>query len=207
MTEDDVQIIEKTTPFQGHFRIERYRLRHRLFEGGWSDTMERELFARGHAVAAVLFDPQRDELVLIEQFRVGVLGAQGAHGFEHSSWLLECVAGVIEEGESLEDVVRRETREEAGLAVTDLIPACVYLASPGASSETVHVFCGRVDAASAGGVHGLNDENEDIRVMAVPVTKVFQWLDEGRFVSALSLVGLQWFRHRHDDLRRRWRGA
>ena len=84
-----------------------------------------------------------------------------------SPWLLECVAGIIEEGESPEDVARRETVEEAGCEILDLFPVCHYLASPGGSSESIFVFCARVDASTAGGVFGLAEEHEDIRVRAI----------------------------------------
>ena len=205
MDRDDIEVIDKETAYQGHFRIDRYRLRHRKFDGGWSAELKREMFERGHAVAAVLYDPDREEVVLVEQFRMGAMSAAETPWYDGSPWLVECVAGIIEDGERPEEVVRREAEEEAGCVVHELEYACTYLASPGASSETVFVYCGRVDASAVGGIHGLDHEGEDIRVMAVPVAEAMAWLDEGRFVNALTLIGLQWFRHHRERLRAAWR--
>ncbi len=207
MTEDDVEIIEKTTPFKGYFQIDRYRLRHRLFAGGWSDSMTREVFERGHATAVLPYDADLDTLVLIEQFRTGAFAAMQSAlcaGY-HEPWLVECVAGIIEEGETPEDVAYRETIEETGCRLSDLVSVCRYLVSPGGSSETVFVFCGRVDASNAGGIHGLVHENEDLRVLAVPPADAFALLDSGRIVNAMTVIALQWFRANHARLRESWR--
>ena len=206
MAEDDVEIIEKTTPFNGYFQIDRYRLRHRLFEGGWSGEFEREIFERGHAVSVLLLDPVLDRVVLIEQFRAGAFAALASPWFDKgaSPWLVESIAGIIEDGESPEDVARRETREEAGCEILDLVPICHYLVSPGGTSESVFVFLGRVDATKAGGVHGLDAEHEDIRVLAVPTAEALGWLDEGRIVNAMTIIALQWLRANHTEMLSRW---
>ena len=194
-----VDIIEKTAVYNGYFRINRYRLRHGLFAGGMSAPIQREVFERGHAVGVLPYDPVRDEVVLIEQFRIGAFVA----GF--TPWLTEIVAGIIEDGETPEDVAKRETLEEAGLTVSDLLPMCRYVVSPGGASESVHVFLGRVDAGHAGGIHGLNSEDEDIRVEALPWTEARALLDHGKITNALGLVALQWLALHRDDVRARWR--
>ena len=208
MTPEDVEILENDVPFRGYYRIETYRLRHRLFAGGWSEPMRRELLERGHAAAVVLFDPDRDELVLIEQFRIGAFAALAAPcvTMERTPWLWEIVAGIIDDGEQPEEVARREALEEAGCEVHELEFACQFLVSPGVCSESITVFCGRVDASHVGGLYGLDHEHEDIRVSAVPALEVFEWLDEGRFVNATAIVALQWFRLRYEEFRWKWRG-
>lgn len=202
----DVDVAAQETLFRRYLRVDGYRLRHRTYAGGWSATLDREVLERGHAVAAVLYDPDRDLLVLIEQFRIGALAAAASPWLKTGPWLVECVAGIIEDGESPEDVVRRESQEEAGCTVGEVIHACTYMPSPGASSETIQVFCGQVDAATVGGVHGVAGEGEDIRAMAVPVETAMAWIDEGRLVSSLVLIALQWFRRHHADIRARWAG-
>lgn len=206
MNADDVEIIDKTTPYRGYFRLDVYRLKHRLFEGGWSGEMTREVFERRHAVCVLLFDPQRDELVFIEQFRPGAFAALSSPWFgdDASPWLMECVAGIIEEGETPEDVARREAVEEAGVEIADLLPICHYFASPGGSTESIFAFCGRVDASRADGIHGVTDEHENIRVQVMTVKEAFELLDQGRINNAMTLVPLQWFRTNHQSLRSRW---
>jgi ADP-ribose pyrophosphatase len=194
-----VDIIEKRVAYQGYFRIDRYRLRHELFGGGMSKPLEREVFERGHAVGLLPYDPQRDVVVLIEQFRVGAYAA----GFD--PWMLEIVAGIVEDGETPEDVARRESREEADLALTDLIPMCHYIASPGGASETCRLFLGRVDSSGVGGIHGLDHEDEDIRVESMPFAEARRLLDAGRLTNALSIIALQWLALHRDEVRAKWR--
>ncbi|MBL8501099.1 MAG: NUDIX domain-containing protein [Nitrosomonas sp.] len=184
--------------FEGFFRIEKYRLRHRLFNGGWSRPLSRELFERGHAAAVLPYDPIRDAVILIEQFRVGALTAPGG------PWLLEIVAGMIESGETAQDVVKRESIEEADCIITDLLPVCDFLVSPGGTSERIALFCGRADAAKTGGIHGSPEEDEDIKVHVVPLDTAFTFLQSGRINSASAIIALQWLALNREQVRTRW---
>ncbi|MCW8983112.1 MAG: NUDIX domain-containing protein, partial [Gammaproteobacteria bacterium] len=132
--EGKIELLECETGYQGFFRLERYRLRHRLFAGGMSPTITRELFERGHAAAILLYDPDLDQIVLVEQFRIGALNARGG------AWLYEIVAGIIESGEEGEAVARRESVEEAGCEVGRVEKICDYLVSPGGTSETISLY-------------------------------------------------------------------
>lgn len=209
MTANDVVTEKLETPFKGFFQMDRYHIRHKRFDGGWTDTFSREIFERGHAVACVLFDPKLDVLVMVEQFRIGAYAALNSPWYskaeeKDSPWLLEHIAGIIDEGESPEEVVRREAMEEAGVLVTDILPIHKCLMTPGGSSESCHIYCGRVDAANAGGIHGLEHENEDIKVHVIPTKKAFELLALGRTNNAMTVIGLQWLQLNHADLLRRW---
>jgi ADP-ribose pyrophosphatase len=205
-TAADVEVLEREAAYEGYFRIDRYRLRHVRFGGGWSEPMRREIFERGHAVAIVLYEPERDLLVLIEQFRPGAfVAAREPHlAGRFTPWLIEIVAGIIDPGEGPEDVVRREAMEEAGCQVLALEPILPILASPGGTSETVFLYLGRIKAPETGGIHGLDDEHEDIRVIVAPSDDVFSWMDGGRIVNGPGLVALFWFRVHRDAIRTRW---
>ncbi|HEV7368995.1 NUDIX domain-containing protein [Arenibaculum sp.] len=200
MPDRNVDILQKKTLFQGYFRIDSYRVRHRKFDGGWSEAIEREVFERGHAAAVLPYDPDRDAVVLIEQFRVGALAA-GRH-----PWMLEVVAGMVEEGETPEAVARREAVEEAGCRIGELVGIADFLASAGASSETIRLYCGRIDSTGAGGVFGLAEENEDIRVRAMPADEAIALLDGGTLVNAPVIIALHWLARRREELRRLWAG-
>jgi|APTNR8051073442_1049403.scaffolds.fasta_scaffold16299_4 ADP-ribose pyrophosphatase len=207
MTERDIDLLERETRYEGIFRVERWRLRHRRFDGDWSPPFDREIFQRGHAAAIVLYDADRDLLVLIEQFRIGALAAAEAPETEGDiePWMIEIVAGIIDDGETAAIVARRESEEEAGVTVTDLEMVGRFVLSPGVCSETIALYCGRVVAPDVGGIHGLAHEHEDIKVHLVPPADVFRWLDEGRITNATALVGLLWFRLNHDRIRQHWR--
>lgn len=201
MTRSDVEIIEKKVCYEGFFRIERYRLKHQLYNGSWSSEIVRELFERGHAAAVLPYDPVRDEVILIEQFRVGALDAPDG------PWLMEIVAGVIDEGETTEDVVKREAVEEAGCTITELMPICDYLVSPGGTSEMISLYCGRVDATGVGGIHGLDEENEDIKVTAIPYHDALSLLDSGKINSASPIMAMQWLALNRQRIRTLWTGS
>jgi ADP-ribose pyrophosphatase len=193
-----VALLAHENAYRGYFRIDRYRLQHRRFDGGWTDDLEREVFERGRAVALLPYDPLRDEVVLIEQFRVGAYAA----GSE--PWLLEIVAGIIEPGETPEHVARREAEEEAGLTVKRIEPIAEVFVSPGGATEKVTIFCGEVESAGAGGFHGLPSEGEDIRVLVRPFAEIPPALAAGKFTNAPILIALQWLAANRDRLRQSW---
>ena len=183
----DVELLSRKSLYQGYFRLDEYRLRHRRFDGGWSRPLTREVLERGHAVAVLPYDKTRGEVVLIEQFRAGPY----AHGGE--PWQLEVIAGIIGQGETAEDVVRREALEEANCLLGDkLIPISSYYMSPGAVSEHMQVFCAATDSAELGGVHGLDSEDEDIRVVTLPLNHAFQLLTDGSICNSPAIIALQW---------------
>ncbi|MHC9003935.1 ADP-ribose diphosphatase [Enterobacter adelaidei] len=196
---NDVEIIAREMLYSGFFSMELYRFRHRLFNGEMSGEIRREIFERGHAAVLLPFDPVRDEVVLVEQIRIA------AYDVSESPWLLEMVAGMIEEGESVEDVARREALEEAGLVVGRTKPVLSYLASPGGTSERLSIMVGEVDATTADGIHGLADENEDIRVHVVSREQAYQWVEEGKIDNAASVIALQWLQLHYQTLRNEWK--
>ena len=194
----DVEVIERETVYQGYLKVHRYRLRHRLFSGGWSGEMTREVMERAHAVTVLPYDPKQDTVVFVEQFRPGL--------FEdgREPWSIECVAGLIEEGESFKDVARRETKEEAGLDTLDLLQIYEMYASPGVFTEHVTLYLGRVDSTNAGGIHGIDHEHEDIRVFACPFGEALDLLDQGRIIVSHTIISLQWLALQRDEIRKRW---
>lgn len=198
-TKNDVEIIARETLYNGFFSLKRWRFRHRLFNGEMSGEVTREIFERGHAAVLLPYDLARDEVVLIEQIRIP------AYDISETPWLLELVAGMIEEGESVEDVARREAVEEAGLQVGRVKEFMSYLASPGGTSERLSLMVGEVDATQAKGIHGLVDENEDIRVHVVSREQAYQWVEEGKIDNAASVIALQWLQLHYEKLRTEWK--
>jgi ADP-ribose pyrophosphatase len=183
----DVKILNQDTVYNGFFRMEKYHLQHTLFAGGWSGEITRELFVRNNCVAVILYDPNRDKVVLIEQFRVGA-----AQNPINTPWLIEIVAGIIEDGETPEDVARRESIEEAGCEIIELIKINTFYLSPGGSSEKITLFCGFVNSENIGGIHGLADENEDILVRAVPFSEAYEMVLTNQIDSAIPTIAIQW---------------
>ena len=197
-SDERVEILDKDRVFDGYFQVDRYRLRHRKFEGGWTAPLSREVFERGHAAAVLPYDPVVDKVVLIEQFRAGALAAG------RDPWLIEIVAGILEPDETPQALARREAVEEAGCTISELEPIADLLLSPGACSETVVIYCGRVDSSGRGGVHGLDSEGEDIRVTVCSADEAFALVAEGKVSNAVALIALQWLALNREALRRLW---
>ncbi|MBT8449440.1 MAG: NUDIX domain-containing protein [Gammaproteobacteria bacterium] len=195
---NDYRIINKTRIFQGYFAIDEYELQHRLFDGGWSAQFKRELFERGHAVAVILYDPKRDEVILLEQFRVGALTS------ERTPWMIECVAGIVEPNETPEQVAIREVEEEAGVIIDTVELIGKFYTTPGGSSESISLYCARVNSEDVGGVHGLEYENEDIRVFSLAVNEVKERLNTGYFENATALLSMQWLVLNKERLQASW---
>jgi ADP-ribose pyrophosphatase len=192
------EVLGVETAFQGYYRLDRWRVRHTLFAGGWRAEQTREIFERGHAAAVLPYDPTTDRVVLIEQFRVAAIAKVA------TPWLIEIPAGIIDDGEDPEATVPREAMEEAGLGLARLFYVTRFLPSAGAMTEEVHVFVAQVDAATAGGLHGVDGEGEDIRVLVLPADEAIAMAQDGRIVSGSAVIALLWLALHRDELRRAW---
>lgn len=199
---DAVEIVAREEFSAGRYRVERFKLRHKLFRGGWTEILERDVVQRGQAAALLPYDPVSDVILLVEQFRIGAMRAG------QSPWMLEVVAGLIEANdETPEAVARRESAEECGCIVSTMEPIATYLPSPGLTTETLHLFCGRIDSRDAPRHAGLLEEGEDLRVHAWPWSKARRALDQGVFANAATLIALHWLARHRTALRQRWIGA
>jgi ADP-ribose pyrophosphatase len=187
---NDVEVATHERLYDGFLKVDRYRLKCRLFEGGWSREFQREVLVRHPGVGVLLYDPLLDKVLLVEQFRAGCL-SDASNG----PWALELVAGLLDDvSESFEEVAKREAQEEAGVVVQgDLLKVCEYYNSPGGSSERITVFCGRFDAANtSGGIFGLASESENIRTHVIDRAQALAGVRAGRIRNAMSIIALQW---------------
>lgn len=192
------EIVGKDVLYDGFYQMEKYYLKHTLYAGGWSEEISRELFRRTNCVAVLLYDPDTDKVVLIEQFRMGA----GVAEHNERAWLVEIVAGAIDEGETAEQVAHRESKEEAGCDILELQLINRFYTTPGGSSEKISLFYGRVDSSQIGGIHGLDHEGEDILVYAVPFEEAYQMIKDGRIESGIPMIAIQWLALNRDGLRK-----
>jgi len=192
------EILDKEIVYSGFFRMEKYRLKHTLYAGGWSAEITRELFVRGSCVAVLLYDPHTDKVVLIEQFRAGAILQPDR------AWLVEIVAGAIEKGETAEEVAYRESLEEAGCEIQELIVINEFYTTPGGAAERITLFCGKVDSSGVGGIHGLDHEDEDIWVRAVDFDEAYVMLENNEIESAIPIIAIQWLALNKQKLKQKW---
>jgi len=186
MTDKDTRdwVIERReTVYSGFYQIDRVHFKHTFHQGGWTQSLQRELFVRGNVVAVLPYDPSTDKVVLVEQFRIGAMHQKP------DPWLL------IEPNETPEEVAVRESREEAGLQLEQVELISHYLASPGATTEEVFIYFAETDLSQAGGVFGLAHEDEDIQVHVVSAEEAIGMLDSRKVRNAISVVALQWLQY------------
>lgn len=194
--QQDVEMLSEETLYKGHFHLKKIVFQHKLFKGGISGKVTRELVVKGEAAALIAYDPKLDNVVLVEQFRIGALDPTS----ERSPWLLELVAGMIEEGQTAAEVAIREAEEEAGLKVEEVEHVLSVWNSPGGTSERLHIFLGLVDSRQVGGIYGLDEEDEEMLVHTISREKAYQWVCEGKIDNVISVIGLQWLelnRHKY----------
>lgn len=183
---NDVQVLSCEPLYKGFFKCNKFTLKHKLFNGEWSQPIQREFFERGKAAALLAYDKEKDAVILVEQFRFGAMESK------QSPWLLELIAGMIDIGEDAQEVAKREAFEEAGLVIEECQFMLSYFVSPGGTTETLDLFIANVDSTNVGGVFGLDEEGEDIRVHVVPREQAYQWVKSGKIDNAATIIGLQW---------------
>lgn len=184
--------------YDGFFKLSLVKLKHELFKGGESELISRELIKRGDAVGVLPYDPVRDELVFVEQFRVGALNDPDG------PWLMEIIAGYKEPNETAEDVAIREAQEEADCQLDKLQLIHRYYSSAGGCDEQIHVYFALTNTEGIGGIHGLEEESEDIKVHVVSADQAMAWLDQGKIDSAMPIIALQWFRRERQRIRQEY---
>jgi len=185
---NDVRLLEEKTVYSGFFKIKQFLLKHKLFHGGESKMISRELFCRGNSVAVLLYDPVSDRVGLVKQFRIGCLNN------EHGPWVWEVIAGVNDKNERATHVAVREVQEESGITITEegLVTICNYYSSPGGTDERLHVFCAIISLPEVEEVHGLADEAEDILFTTFNCEAAFRAVREGIINNAATIIALQW---------------
>lgn len=200
-SQEDMEIVAEKTLYKGFFTLKQIQFKHKLFAGGESEVVTRELLIKGAASAVIAYDPKADSVVLVEQVRIGA-----AYHPEpmRSPWLLELIAGMVEKDEKPEEVALRESKEEAGITVKNLTHCLSVWDSPGGTVERLYLFVGKVDSTQAKGIHGLADENEDIRVHVVKREQAYQWMCEGKIDNGIAVIGLQWLQLNYAQLQKRW---
>jgi len=183
----------------GFFQVDQVRLTQRRHDNGWSRELQREVIVAREAVAVLLYDPDRDLVVLIEQLRLPASLA----GFP--AMQIEAVAGLMEAGESPVEMARREVFEETGAPLSgDPILITRMLTSPGSSTEIVNVFCGRIDSAAVPSFAGLASEDEDIRTLVMPPGEMLARIADGRIANGFTVLAGYWLAANRERIRQLW---
>jgi len=197
-TAADYKIEKREVIYKGFYQYVLYQLRHRLFSGGWTPSLQREVMERTSAVAVLPYDPHTDRVVLISQFRPGALNNIP------NPWLIEIIAGVYAAGEKPTEVALREAREEAGCQLSQLEAISDYFCSPGGTNEHLYIFCGCADLSQVGGIYGEKNENEDIYAATLTADEAFDLVRQHKIKTGPAVVSLLWLELNRRRLQEKW---
>ena len=181
------KITNKKNLYSGFFSLNKYEFVHRKHNGDWTSTVDREIFSGAHVSTLLPYDPIKKEIILIQQFRAGILSRY------NEDYLYEIVAGIIDKGETPEETAKRECYEETGCVVKKITPVQAYFPAPGSSESYYHLYLGEVNSFDGERIKGLESENEDILVKSFKVDNVREMLKNKQIKNGLTLIALQWF--------------
>ena len=179
-----VEVLSQTPLYEGYFRLDQFRLRHQLYDGAISAVMDRLVFERGDTVAVLLYDGDRDTVLLVEQFRFP------AHLRGDGGWLLEIIAGIVA-GEDRGDVAHRELMEETGVRIDELVYLMDFYPSPGACTERIALYLGYLGQGERAGAGGGVDEEEDIRLVELRFQDAWHMVQSNQIRDAKTIIALQ----------------
>ena len=181
------KIINKKNLYSGFFSLNKYEFTHEKHGGTWTDKVEREIFSGAHVSSLLPYDPLKKEIVLLQQFRAGVLSRYD------DDYLYEIVAGIIDKDENPEETAKRECLEETGCEVKKILPIQSYFPAPGSSESYYHLFLGEINSFDGERIMGLESENENILVRSFKIEQVSKMLKDKKIINGLTLIALQWF--------------
>lgn len=195
----DIEVIEKSSLYSGHLELQKFTFKHRLFNGTMSKPIIREVLVKPPFVGVLLFDPEAEVVIMVEQVRVGAVLND-----KTSPWILELVAGLIEPNETALNAAKRETFEETGCQMLASEFICSYILSPGTSTEQAHLYCGHVKTPVSSGFYGLETEDEDIKTHIFKLSEIFGLLQNGLLTNAASIIGIMWLKENVEKLKAKW---
>ena len=181
------KILSKKNLYDGFFKMNEVKIKYRKYDGNWSNEVTRELFGGAQVSAVLPYDPIKNEIILLQQFRAGTISKK------YDNYLFEIVAGIIDKGETPEQAAIRECLEETGCHVKKLTPIQSYFPAPGSSESFYHLFLGEIKTFEGTRIMGIESENEDIKVESFDVDEVKEKLNNKEILNGLTLIALQWF--------------
>lgn len=197
LTRSDVLTVQSAQPYTDYFAVEQQVLRFRQFDGQMGPEVTLASFKATDAALVLPYDPVRDRVMMVEQFRMGPY-VRG----DRVPWQLEPIAGRVDAGETPDQTARREAQEEAGLDLHDLRLIMRGYPSPGCMNEYYHIYLGLADLPDEiAGVGGLESETENIRSHLFSFDQAMDMFDQGKLRVVPLVNALLWLARHREHLR------
>jgi len=184
---NNIKILKKDKSYDGFNKINNYLFEFNNFANTEKLLCEKEIFERKDAIAVVLYDDINDKLLLIQQFRPGCYVKKGI------AYPFEIVAGLIDKNESMEKTIIRETKEESGIEITQIVKLCSFFPEISFSTREIHIFCGKFDSAKTQDYAGLEEENENTKIFLFSRREIKNMLKKNEIINSHTIIGLQYF--------------
>ncbi len=185
-----VNVARKRRIFNDFFKVDEAYLSYQQLDGQMSQVFRQLVFERGDSVAVLLWNKDTEQVILIKQFRYATYE-------KGPGWIIETIAGKLEENEIPEEAMRREVLEEVGYKVDELTYISTFYVSPGGTSERIILYYAEVsniDKVAQGG--GLIAEHEDIEIVEYTLPDLWIMLSMGHIVDAKTLIAIQWLKNK-----------
>ncbi len=194
-----VKIINQTTIFDDFFKIKKANLQYEMFDGQMSKTITRLNCERRNSVGAVIFNRDTQKVVLVNQFRFPCYQEQKSQ--YHEGWISEIIAGIVDEGETSEDAIKRETKEETGYIVEKTEKIGKFYLSPGYSSEQITLYYIEIDKQTLQNTNrGLLSEGENIKIVEYDLKDLYSAIYKNKLEDAKTIIGIQYLLNKHQLL-------
>jgi ADP-ribose pyrophosphatase len=176
---EEPEIVSRERIFNSFFALDEIKIRY----PSSSEDLTRHIIVPKQAVAILLYRKDTDKIVFSKQYRLAA-----------EQWLLEIPAGVMDaKNEKPEATACRESEEETGYKIESPQFITTYYPSPGNSSEKIHLYYAEVDAnAKTGDGGGLDDENENIKVLEIGFVKAMEMIDSSEINDGKTIIALLW---------------
>ena len=183
---DKISLVKEEILSENWYTLRKITFDYQRADGSW-ERQSREAYDRGNGATILLFNKEKQTVILTRQFRLPTYTNGNDTGM-----LIEACAGLLDK-DNAEDCIKRETEEETGYKIKSVKKIFEAYMSPGSVTEILYFFTAEYSddmKVSDGG--GCETEQENIEVMEIPFTKAISMISKGEIKDAKTMMLIQY---------------